>query len=169
MLTYKGFIEKLGAKEIFVFGSNLRGFHGAGSAGFASFGVPGNRWREFGYGRKPNGWRGLWNVKGCAEGLQHGTDGWSYALPTVTRPGVKRSRTADEIIASIEQLYITARANPTWRFLMAFGIGGGHNGYSPDELAKMFAARPIPKNIIFENKFAKLVEKEKRRKVNEYE
>ncbi len=70
MKTYKGLITKLESNEVFVFGSNLRGFHGAGAAGYASFGVPGNSWRKFNYDKKPHNWEGKWNRKGCSEGLQ---------------------------------------------------------------------------------------------------
>jgi hypothetical protein len=65
-----------------------RGFHGSGAAGFASFGESGNVWRKYDYDKKPVGWKGQWNVKGVAEGLQAGTKGRSYALPTVGFPGV---------------------------------------------------------------------------------
>ena len=112
MQTYSGLITTLGPRDIFVFGSNLNGFHGAGSAGFATFGVHGNHWRDFDYASKPNGWRGLWTVKGHAEGLQHGTHGWSYALPTVTRPGARRSRSIIQISDSVKQLYTLAMRNP---------------------------------------------------------
>lgn len=159
MNVYDGLVTELGDHQIFVFGSNFGGFHGAGSAGYASFGVPGNRWREFNYSQKPSGWRGRWNIKGQGEGLQHGTCGWSYALPTVTHAGAKRSRTPQEIEASISQLYTVARRNPRWTFLVAAsGSGGGLNGYSPAEFAAMFAAvGPIPENVSFERGFAGMV------------
>ena len=157
MQTYSGIITHLDTKDIFTFGSNLNGFHGAGSAGFATFGVSGNRWRDFNYQSKPDGWRGLWTVKGHHEGLQHGTHGWSYALPTVTRPGAKRSRSVSQISASIKQLYVVAERNPTWRFLIAFGTGHSLNGYSNQELADMFSHTTITSNIVFEINFSKLI------------
>ena len=159
MQTYSGVINKLGPRDIFVFGSNLSGFHGAGSAGFASFGVAGNRWREFGYAQKPDGWRGLWNVKGQGEGLQHGTVGWSYALPTVVRAGAKRSRTPEQIVASIAEFYTVAARNPNWRFLVAQSVRAGLNGYSGQEMASFFRkAGPIPDNVAFEHAFAALIQ-----------
>jgi len=159
METYSGIISTLGPRDIFVFGSNLQGFHGAGSAGFASFGVTGNRWREFGYATRPAGWKGRWNIKGQGEGLQRGTHGWSYALPTVTRAGAKRSRTPSEITHSIATLYTVAARNPSWRFLVAASARGGSlNGYSPSEFTSMFrSAGPIPSNVIFESGFASLI------------
>ena len=158
MLTHHNIVEELNPHEIFVFGSNLQGFHGAGAAGFASFGVSGNRWREFRYDTKPDGWKGRWNVKGQAEGLQHGTHGWGYALPTVVRPGARRSLTQAQITSSITTLYKVARRNIDWRFLIAFGLSRGLNGYSPNEMAEMFiSAGSIPPNLSFNPNFAKLL------------
>ena len=160
MHTYSGVINKLGPRDIFVFGSNLYGLHGAGSAGYASFGVAGNRWREFGYAQKPDGWRGLWNVKGQGEGLQHGTVGWSYALPTVARAGAKRSRTPEQIIAAIRRLYDCANRNEQrgWMFFVAQTSRNGLNGYSGVEMASFFReAGPIPNNVAFECGFAALI------------
>ena len=158
MKTYSGIIEKLKKDEIFVFGSNLSGFHGAGSAGYASFGVVGNRWREFGYDKKPDGWQGLWNVKGVGVGLQKGREGWSYALPTVAKAGLKRSLSVSGIKINIDNLYATAVYNKDFWFLMAFG-GSSLNGYSSNELASMFGSFLIPENIVFEAKFYEKVKK----------
>lgn len=158
MNTYKGIITKLEQYDIFVFGSNLKGFHGAGSAGYASFGVFGNKWRDFDYASKPNGWRGRWNVKGIGEGLQQGTEGWSYALPTVVKAGLKRSRNVKEIINSISKLYQCALNNSNWRFLVAYSVKPSLNGYTPIEMAHMFLiAGKIPNNIYFNEDFSKLI------------
>ncbi len=90
--TYQSPKTTLAEDEVFVFGSNRDGgFHGSGSAGFASFGEFGNVWRKHDYASKPNGWKGKWNVKGISEGPMLGTEGKSYAIPTVTRAGAKRS------------------------------------------------------------------------------
>ena len=158
MRTYSGLVTELGTHEIFVFGSNLSGFHGAGSAGYASFGIMGNHWRKFDYASKPDGWRGKWNVKGRGEGLQHGTDGWSYALPTVTKAGAKRSRRPGEITDSIIKLYNCARRNGIWTFYIAQGAKQGLNGYSADEMASMYlSAGKVPANVRFSGDFAELM------------
>jgi hypothetical protein len=156
MNTYKGQITELNPKEVFIFGSNLQGFSGAGSAGYASFGKPGNIWREEGYADKPHGWRGRWAVKGCGEGFQMGTEGWSYALPTVAKAGEKMSRTPDEIKTSIKTLYAFALSKPTWKFFVAQSAKKGLNGYEPKEMARMFKCMKIPDNMYFEEEFAKL-------------
>jgi len=52
MRVYKGLITTLGNNQVFVFGSNANGFHGAGAAGWAMLHVAGNSWRT---ARLPNG------------------------------------------------------------------------------------------------------------------
>jgi hypothetical protein len=162
MKTYTGLIKKLNPHQIFVFGSNLQGFHGAGSAGYASFGVSGNHWRDFEYHKKLNGWKGLWNVKGIGQGLQEGTRGWSYALPTVTKPGAKKSITQKQILVNIDNLYKCAYKNLNFEFLIAYTGENPNrlnfNGYTTKEISQIFNQLIIPKNIIFEEKFRRLVD-----------
>lgn len=165
--SFGEFITTLQPDEVFTFGSNWDaerkwgGFHGAGSAGYASFGRTGNIWREEGYANKPIGWKGKWNVKGVGEGLQEGTEGKSYALPTVTGPGQKRSLSEKQIVENIQRMYEAARQHPEWKFLVAYSaIGNKPNlcGYDHDELAFMFAcASPIPDNVIFSGTYTQKV------------
>lgn len=157
MKTYQGHIEKLDFNEVFVFGSNLDGFHGGGAAGYASFNIAGNHWRKFDYASKPIGWQGKWNVKGCAEGLQHGTNGISYAIPTVTKAGMKRSRSLQDIKTSIEKFYNFAKNNPQYKFFVAQENKVGLNGYLPIEMANIFKSHSIPDNVYFQEDFAKLL------------
>jgi hypothetical protein len=159
--TYTGIITRLEPNQVFVFGSNLTGFHGAGSAGFASFGVAGNKWRYFKYDEKPFGWKGNWNIKGRGEGLQEGVRGKSYALPTVTKAGAKKSFTLKQIRESIAKLYRCAREHPELEFLIAYTGSGGKllNGYTLEDMAFCFADFPdIPENVVFEKDFVELVE-----------
>jgi len=160
MDSYGESVTELKPNDVFVFGSNLDGFSGAGAAGFASFGRPGNIWRQEGYAAKPNGWKGKWNVKGVGEGLQEGREGTSYALPTVTRAGAKRSRTPEQIVISIKKMYATAEQSPDKRFLIAGSTTGRLlNGYSHDEMVTMYAeAGPIPSNVVFSTSYAVLVD-----------
>ena len=158
MRTYRGLIEELAPNQVFVFGSNLDGFHGAGSAGYASFGESGNVWREHGYGEKPSGWQGRWNVKGIAEGYQVGCAGRSYAIPTVRRPGKRRSVPLRLIRERIDRLYEFAREHPELEFLVAYsGRGGSLNGYSVLEMARAFSG-DVPGNVVFEDRFAGFVD-----------
>lgn len=154
MKYHSGHITKLEDNQIFVFGSNLSGFHGAGSAGYASFNVAGNHWREFDYANKPHGWRGKWNVKGVGEGFQMGEIGKSYAIPTVTKAGAKRSLTLEQIKESIRKLYNFALRHPLTEFLVAQEDKMGLNGYTPEEMAQCWKSTKIPNNVIFEEKFA---------------
>ena len=154
--TYAGDITSLSDTEVFVFGANQSGFHGAGSAGYASFGVHGNRWREFDYGNKPKGWMGKWAVKGSV-GAMRGWDGRSYGLVTVTRCGAKRSISGEQMVINIGEMYACARAYPELTFYVAQGSAGGLNGYSGMEMATFFKlAAPIPENVKFQLGFSKL-------------
>lgn len=128
MNTFSGTITQLADDEVFVFGCNLQGFHGAGAAGYASFGVHGNSWRRFGYECWPNGHICKWNVKGKI-GPQRGHEGKSYALPTIKTSGLKRSLRID-----FKPLYECCRRNPTWKFYYAQEGKVGLNGWKPEEI-----------------------------------
>lgn len=142
MDTYSKPITHLQEDEVFVFGANLDGFHGAGSAGYASFGEFGNKWREFNYGSKPKGWKGKWNEKGKV-GPQVGTEGKSYGLPTVTKVGCKRSLNID-----FKPLFECCRRNPQWKFYFAQTAETGLNGWSVNEIVRFInEALPIPDNF----------------------
>ena len=157
MKTYTGTIESLEENQVFVFGSNRQGFHGAGAAGFASFGIPGNSWRKFNYDKWPDGMKGMWNVKGVAEGYQEGEKGRSYAIPTVEKPGKRLSINRNGVIEGIVRMYQFARENPDLEFLVAYDNSPNLNGYSPAEMAELFAVEPIPENIVFEERFCDIV------------
>lgn len=155
--TYQSPKLTLAEDEVFVFGSNRDGgFHGCGAAGFASFGEFGNVWRKHQYDLKPNGWKGKWNVKGASVGPQVGTEGKSYAIPTVTRAGAKRSIPLPEIKKSIEKFYTFAKSRPHLKFFVAQGVEGNLNGYSAQEMASIYSGE-IPENVYFDEEFAKLL------------
>lgn len=156
--SYTAPITALADNEVFVFGANPQGFHGAGSAGYASFGVPGNQWRAFGYGNKPHGWKGLWNEKGKT-GPMIGTHGKSYGLVTVKRAGAKCSMSIDEIAMEVEKLYECALRNPGWTFYVAQSGTSGLNGWPPEQMAEAFAAFPVPPNVSFDSTFFPFVER----------
>ena len=151
--TYKNLIKKLDKNQIFVFGSNPQGIHGAGAAKFAfdNFGA----------------------IKGVGRGLQ----GRSYGLITKNlkknyyelstnilykKTGLK-SITKKNIINNIKELYKIARKMKNYDFLIAYTTNGINlNGYTNEEMAEFFyLAKPIPKNIIFEESFIKLIFKSK--------
>lgn len=152
--TYSKFITSLSDDEVFVFGANLQGFHGAGSAGFASFGESGNVWRKHDYGSKPDGWKGLWNVKGKI-GAQVGRKGKSYALPTVTKCGAKCS-----LIPDFQPLYECCLRNPSLKFYFAQTATTGLNGYSASQMAKFITQHPIPSNFYIHSSMLPFVEEQ---------
>ena len=156
--TYQSPKLTLAEDEVFQFGSNNDGFHGSGSAGYASFGESGNVWRKYDYASKPNGWKGKWNVKGASVGPQVGTEGKSYAIPTVTRAGAKRSIPLETIKGSIQVFYAFAKSRPHLKFFVAQGIEGNLNGYSAQEMASIYSGE-IPENVYFDEVFAKLLNK----------
>ncbi len=133
--TYSGTVESLEPNQIFVFGSNTEGRHGKGAAKTAldKFGA----------------------VYGQAEGLQ----GQSFAI--VTKDLTKKvhpSRSPQQIIEQIEQLYLFASKHPEKEFLVAYsGTGQNLNAYSNEEMASFFCTFDIPSNMVFEEKFGELI------------
>lgn len=118
--------------EIFVFGSNLAGRHGAGAAyaAFKSYGA----------------------IQGQGEGLQ----GKSYAIPTkdgtdggsLHRPNQILSLRA--IKKSVDDFIAYARKHPELTFKVT-PIGTGLSGYKHDDIAPMFAL--VPENCIMPAKW----------------
>tara|TARA_R110000772_G_scaffold9769_7_gene31864 strand:+ start:4565 stop:5452 length:888 start_codon:yes stop_codon:yes gene_type:complete len=156
--THDGNISTLKDNQVFVFGANKQGFHGAGSAGYASFNKWGNHWREEKYNENPYGWKGLWNEKGKT-GAMVGTEGKSYGLVTVHKAGDKRSLTEDQMIENISDLYQVAAKRPALEFLVAQSDKTGLNGFSGKEMAKFFAsAGNIPANVIFQKELLTLIQ-----------
>lgn len=105
--------------EIFVFGSNLAGRHGAGSA--------------------------LEAVKnhGAIYGLGYGLQGDSYAIPTKDANLERLS-----LLEIQEHVYVFlrfARHKPDWTFQLV-AIGCGLAGFKPEQIAPMFKYAPL--NVI---------------------
>ena len=152
MKTFSGSVTVLADNEVFVFGANPQGFHGAGAAGFATFGQFGNRWREHGYDKWPDGTKGRWNVKGRI-GPMEGTHGKSFGLVTVAKAGAKRSHPID-----YKPLFECCLRNPHWTFYLAQEGSVGLNGWFPDEVARMMRqAGPLPPNLHISASFAPYV------------
>ena len=153
---YQNDIKKIDKNEVFVFGSNKNGFHGAGAAGFASFNISGNNWREYQYDKKPDGWKGCWNVKGIGEGYMEGTIGSSYAIPTVEKAGAKLSLSKNEIQKSIGKFYDFASNNQDKIFYVAYQDKRLLNGYTAEQMAEMFkCSGDIPENVYFHESMKK--------------
>lgn len=148
---FTGLITKLEKNQIFVFGSNPQGIHGLGTAKIALL------------------------KYGAKYGIGHGIQGKSYALATKNlkknfydevlnitykKEGL-RSITKEQLVNNIKKLYKIAREMKDKDFLVAYTAEGRNlNGYTNKEMAEMFyEAKPIPNNVIFEDKFTKLIYK----------
>lgn len=108
--------------DIFVFGSNLAGIHGAGAADYA--------YREL----------------GAEWGVGEGLTGECYALPTkderiMTRP-------LEAIKWSVQRFLCFAEENPELTFLVT-PVGTGLAGYTREEIAPLF--NDAPSNCRFED------------------
>lgn len=116
-------ITSLGPKEVFVFGSNTQGVHGAGAAHLA--------WKRF----------------GARWGLGTGAAGQTYAIPTKHfKDGQLVSRALDQIAYDVVVFLCYAAKRPEYDFLVT-EIGCGLAGFSPEEIAPMFKAISIPTNV----------------------
>jgi len=104
-------VTSLKPNEIFVFGSNLLGVHGAGAALLA--------YTEF----------------GAAWGVGVGLTGNSYALPTKDR--FIETLPLDVIRDYIFEFIAFARDNPHLHFLVT-SVGCGLAGYTPRDIAPFF-------------------------------
>lgn len=129
---YKGYIRPSSKEDdntVFVFGSNTKGIHGAGSAKVAvdKFGAE----------------------KGNPEGMQ----GNSYAIITKVLEKGERSVPLSEISKGIQKMYEEARNNPEKVFKIAYMSGPDVktlNGYTGKEMATAFRnAGKIPRNVQF--------------------
>jgi hypothetical protein len=114
------YIKKLGEKEIFVFGSNQAGRHGAGAAKTAL------------------GWGAKW---GQAEGIQ----GRTYAIPTKDS-SVLKTLSIDEIKPYVDRFIDFAKTRPDLSFLVT-EVGCGLAGLKPKEVAPLFKAAIGQENI----------------------
>ena len=113
-------INSLDHDEVFVFGSNLAGRHGAGAAKLAhnKFGA------QYGYGK--------------------GITGQSYAIPTKDKD--LRILSLREIKSYVEEFIEYAKLNPNIHFLVT-KIGCGLAGYTVIDIAPMFAKARFVQNI----------------------
>lgn len=117
-------ITKLEKDQIFVFGSNLAGRHGAGAALYA--------YMNFGA------------IPGKGEGFM----GQSYAIPTKDR-NIKTLPLSD-IKTYVSNFLIYAKDNPDKTFLVT-EIGCGLAGYKPKDIAPFFVDTPL--NVILPKSF----------------
>jgi hypothetical protein len=123
------FIQSLKPDEVFVFGSNLAGFHGGGAA------------------------RAALNKFGAVWGQGVGIQGQSYAIPTM-QGGV------ETIAPYVDEFIEYARNHQEKKFLVT-EIGCGIAGFTPEEIAPLFAGAVDVGNIFLPRRFWKIVESER--------
>jgi hypothetical protein len=117
-------ITSLKPNEIFVFGSNLAGRHGAGAALLAA--------RQF----------------GAERGVGEGITGHCYALPT--KDENIRTLPLREINCYVIEFLNYAASHPDLTFLVT-KIGCGLAGYKVSEIAPMFHS--VPSNVVLPIEF----------------
>lgn len=105
----------MGSDEVFVFGSNLAGRHGRGSAKEA---------KEY------------W---GAEYGVGRGRTGDAYAIPTKDKN--LRTLPVSDIKGYVDEFIEYAKDNPDTRFLVS-KIGTGLAGYKDEEIAPLFDRYP---------------------------
>jgi len=110
--------------EVFVFGSNLAGRHGAGAALTAK------------------------DVFGAEPGIGYGPTGRCFAIPT--KDYQLRSLPLQIIGAFVADFLKYARANKNTWFVVT-PIGCGLAGYKPEQIAPMFLGKPL--NVILPEEF----------------
>jgi hypothetical protein len=123
-------ISSLKKNQVFVFGSNEAGVHGAGAAKLAH--------QKF----------------GAVYGVGFGLQGKSYAIPTkdlqiCTLP-------LDKIEYYIYSFLTEAMEYPDTEFLVT-KIGCGLAGYSEEEIANLFKNKFIPENVILPESFYNII------------
>lgn len=123
-------ITSLEPHQIFVFGSNFAGIHGAGAAALAH--------KKFG---------AVWK-KGV------GLYGQSYALPTKDHQIVTLS--LSDIEYQIDLFLGTTHLFPQLEFLVT-KIGCGLAGYSVEDIAALFKGKEISSNVILPESFSKII------------
>ena len=123
-------ITSLKKNQIFVFGSNEAGFHGAGAAKLAH--------KKFG---------AIW-------GVGFGMTGQTYAIPT--KDLQIRTLSLDKIEYYITLFITEAMEYPDFDFLVT-KIGCGLAGYSETQIANLFAGKFIPQNIKLPESFNNII------------
>lgn len=130
--TTPAHVSKLGEFDIFVFGSNLAGYHGAGAAYQA----------RMKFGAQP--------------GVGEGYTGRCYAIPT--KDGKLEPLPLGSIFMRVRKFIEESQKNPHLQHLVT-AIGCGYAGYTPIEIAPAFLqAGFVPQNISLPEEFWKRID-----------
>lgn len=127
LMNIRDKLEPFDFTKIFVFGSNLGGRHGKGSALFAKM------------------------YCGAQYGVGEGLQGNSYAIPTKGYGNPLPIRSLEEIEKSVKTFLNFAKENHGMQFYVT-PIGCGLAGFSPSEIGPMFKRAPsnveLPKEFL---------------------
>ena len=145
-------VLELEPNQVFVFGANTAGHHGAGSAGYAQ--------RKNGnadYTVYPVGTKGYWSEYGVVNQLMQGTNGKSFGI--VTKDAViennkvtmksKNSVPLTTIEDSVVKMLEVATAHPELEFLVS-AFGSNYAGWTPPQIRAILKRHrdEIPDNVI---------------------
>lgn len=152
-----GNIESMTGNNIFVFGSNPSGIHGAGAAKAAmNFGA------EYGNGRGLQGNTYALVTKNLKAGYYEESTGITYDVQG------ERSVSPEQISQNIDELYECARNNPNLKFFITYQKDPNTknlNGYSDEEMFDLFVDnKDVPDNIRFHESFKALYQHKKESK-----
>lgn len=123
-------IKSLKPNEIFVFGSNMAGYHGAGAAKLAR--------EKFGAEYK----------------IGEGITGRTYALPT--KDEFIKTMLLEEINYHVKKLHKTVISRPDLHFLIT-KVGCGLAGYTEEQIAPMFKDFIDLDNVSLPIEFIKII------------
>lgn len=154
-------IEKLNDNEIFVFGSNPSGIHGAGAAKVAvGFGA------RYGVGRGLSGstyalvTKNLDGKEGFVEkatGIVYEKGGFGSVSPTQIKENIKEMYEFAKLPENKDKRFLVTYKYETWP---NGSPKKSLNGYTSQELLEMFVKdQKIPSNIIFHDSYKKHIEK----------
>ena len=80
---------------------------------------------------------GKWAIYGVARGYMEGSEGKSYAIQTIQKPGKKRSTSLQEIQKQLAEMWDFSAAHPELQFILT-PIGEGYAGYSHKEMQEVW-------------------------------
>jgi hypothetical protein len=115
--------------DVFVFGSNELGIHGAGAAKHA---------KQF---------------FGAVQGQGFGRQGDSFAIPTKASPS--KTLPLDDIRVYVDE-FLTYATEHFWESFNVTAIGCGLAGYSPEDIAPMF--KQVPENVNLPQEFKNVLQ-----------
>lgn len=166
--------EMFGENDVMVFGANSIGGHGQGVAALAYANTTDNyrKWNPNLVSDIESKVVGDFAIAGEV-GLTTGTKGTGYGIVTknasIQNGRLKIGSPLDyvELGSQVEDLYETARKNPTKTFIIPYNSDNNLNKSSLNQLANTFGGRQIPSNVVFGDKMLAEIKRIKGTKIFE--